>query len=105
MVPLPGLFIFIYENSIVMVNSLINEKKTAEFTRKHKSEAILCPVLLPVYLISSVRNPLTYSSVLNKATWLINLYLNQTLSTNRSFLHEGARLNLRKMGHSKLLSL
>lgn len=36
MVPLPGLFIVIYENSIVMVNSLINEKKTAEFTRKHK---------------------------------------------------------------------
>lgn len=36
MVPLPGLFIFIYENSIVMGNSLINEKKTAEFTRKHK---------------------------------------------------------------------
>lgn len=31
-----GLFIFIYENLIVMVNSLINEKKIVEFIRKYK---------------------------------------------------------------------
>lgn len=31
-----GLFIFIYENLIVMVNSLINEKKIVEFMRKYK---------------------------------------------------------------------
>lgn len=30
-----GLFIFIYENLIVMVNSLINEKKIVEFMRKY----------------------------------------------------------------------
>lgn len=31
-----GLFIFIYENLIVMGNSLINEKKIVEFMRKYK---------------------------------------------------------------------